>query len=233
MKRILCLLVAGFLLCVGCDNNQTDSTAEVGGSQKQQSYALGYNIGNSLLKQDVDFVLGDFKEGFSDGLKGDGKYSDEELRDFLTALNASVMKKVKAKREESSKQNIAAAEAFFANNRERDDVIETESGLQYSVLTRGNGVRPEPYQNVLVKYRGELLDGTVFDSSEKTGGPISLNISQVIPGWTEALQLMSVGSVWKLYIPSDLAYGARGSRDVIGPDAALIFEVELVDIVNE
>lgn len=126
--------------------------------------------------------------------------------------------------------NLKAGEEFLAENGKRPEVVTTESGLQYEVLTEGNGIKPTVDDAVTVHYTGKLIDGTVFDSSIERGEPITFGVTQVIPGWVEALQLMSVGSKWRLYIPSDLAYGSRGAGGVIGPNSTLIFDVELLEV---
>ena len=126
--------------------------------------------------------------------------------------------------------NKKAGQEFLAENGKRDGVVTTASGLQYEVLTEGNGVQPGPDDVVTVHYTGKLIDGTVFDSSVERGEPATFGVMQVIPGWVEALQLMKAGSTWRLYIPSDLAYGPRGAGGVIGPNATLIFDVELLGV---
>lgn len=128
--------------------------------------------------------------------------------------------------------NLAASEAFLAENATREGVVVTESGLQYEVIEAGEGASPNAEDTVEVHYRGTLVDGTEFDSSYKRGETVSFGVSQVIAGWTEALQLMSPGAKWKLFIPADLAYGPGGAGNLIGPNAALVFEVELVSVTE-
>ena len=135
--------------------------------------------------------------------------------------------------EEATERNIAEGQAYLAENGQREGVVITESGLQYEVLTQGDGPRPSATQQVSVNYRGTLIDGTEFDSSYERGEPATFPVNRVIGGWTEALQLMSVGSKYRLVIPSNLAYGERGSGPTIGPNATLIFEVELLAIVEQ
>ena len=133
---------------------------------------------------------------------------------------------------EAGEKNAAEGKAFLAANANKDGVITTETGLQYKVITAGTGASPDANDQVSVEYRGTLVDGTEFDASEKHGGAIELNVGQVIPGWTEALQKMQEGAKWELYIPSDLAYGPNGTAGLIGPNATLIFEVELVKVMG-
>ena len=128
--------------------------------------------------------------------------------------------------------NRKAGEEFLAENAKRAEVVTTPTGLQYEVLTEGNGVQPTTDDMVTVHYTGKLIDGTVFDSSVERGEPATFGVTQVIPGWVEALQLMKKGSNWRLYIPSDLAYGQRGAGGVIGPNSTLIFDVELLDVTG-
>jgi FKBP-type peptidyl-prolyl cis-trans isomerase len=134
--------------------------------------------------------------------------------------------------ESEGTNNRAEGEAFLATNKEKDGIVVTESGLQYEILEVGDGPKPTADQQVKVHYTGTLLDGTVFDSSVERGEPATFGVGQVIPGWTEALQLMPEGSKWKVYIPGDLAYGERGAGADIGPNAALIFEVELLEVIE-
>jgi FKBP-type peptidyl-prolyl cis-trans isomerase FklB len=139
-------------------------------------------------------------------------------------------KEVMAKQAEVAKKNKAEGEAFLAENKKKEGVKTTPSGLQYKVIKPGKGKKPKSSDTVTVNYRGTLIDGTEFDSSYKRGQPATFQVSGVIPGWTEALQLMEEGAKWQLFIPSNLAYGERGAGGVIGPNATLIFEVELISI---
>lgn len=129
--------------------------------------------------------------------------------------------------------NKASGEAFLAENGKRAEVMTTPSGLQYEVLKEGDGVMPESGDQVTVHYTGKLIDGTVFDSSEERGEPATFGVTQVIPGWVEALQMMKAGSKWRLYIPSQLAYGPNGAGNIIGPNSTLIFDVELISVVGK
>lgn len=189
------------------------------------SYALGLSLGNNLLNSGVKTLnISDFSEGIQDVLQQKNlKLTFEEaqraINEYFEQLQANVREK-----------NISEGKAFLETNSKRPEVKTTASGLQYEVITEGNGVIPKASDRVKVHYHGTLIDGSVFDSSVRRGEPATFGVTQVIPGWVEALQLMPVGSKWKLFIPSKLAYGAQGAGQHIGPDATLIFEVELLGI---
>jgi FKBP-type peptidyl-prolyl cis-trans isomerase FklB len=189
------------------------------------SYSLGINIAGNLKGIDIDTLsYGVFVEAIKDVLKGRPKKLDEGqiticLNNKLSELNTKAAKKEK---EEGA--------VFLSQNKKRPGVIQTPSGLQYEIITAGNGLKPTAADTVVCHYKGTLLNGKEFDNSYNRGEPISFPVSGVIRGWTEAVQLMPKGSKWKLYIPSDLAYGDRGAGQDIPPGATLIFEVELVDV---
>jgi FKBP-type peptidyl-prolyl cis-trans isomerase FklB len=197
----------------------------------KQSYAIGMNIGKGLHRDSVDVDPNIVAQGLKDALAG-GKtaMTDDEAKAALTALQADVTKKQQAQMQVAGEANEKIGEAFLETNKTKEGVITLPSGLQYKVLTQGTGPKPTAADTVVCNYRGTLVDGTEFDSSYKRGQPATFAVGQVIPGWTEALQLMPVGSKWQLYIPSKLAYGPRGPSPVIGPNSTLIFEVELVSI---
>jgi FKBP-type peptidyl-prolyl cis-trans isomerase len=202
-------------------------------STEELSYALGMNVGDSLRRfgAEVDFDI--FMEAVRATLNG-----EETLLTPLQARkleNEFVREKRRKQAEErkvEGEKNLAAGTAFLAENKNKEGVITTDSGLQYQVIKKGDGAKPKSSDRVTVHYRGTLLDGTEFDSSYKRGKPATFPVKGVIAGWTEALQLMPVGSTYKLFIPSKLAYGARGSGQKIGPNSTLIFEVELLGIAS-
>ena len=199
------------------------------------SYALGLSMGNNFKSSGIeDLNIKEFADGVSAVFEGaQPKMSYDEaknvIRDFFMALEQK-QNEAAAKMGEVNK---AAGEAFLAENAKRAEVKTTESGLQYEVLAEGNGEKPAASDTVVVHYTGTLIDGTVFDSSVERGTPATFGVTQVIPGWVEALQLMQVGAKWRLYIPSDLAYGPRGAGGAIGPNATLIFDVELLQIAGK
>jgi len=198
----------------------------------KESYALGLNIAKGLQAQGVDVDATLLLRGVKDILSGAKPLlTDDEVRAALTKLQTEVRQKQEEQRKLQGDKNLKEGEAFLAANKAKDDVVTLPSGLQYKVLTQGTGPKPAATDMVVCQYRGTLLDGTEFDSSYKRGQPATFQLNRVIKGWTEALQLMPVGSKWQLFIPPDLAYGDRGAPgSPIGPNATLIFEVELMKI---
>jgi len=196
------------------------------------SYAVGMNIGKSMSKNSLDVDPNILIRGIKDALAG-GKtlMTDDEVKAVMTAFQTDMRKKQEEKMQETAATNQKQGDAFLDANKAKEGVVTLPSGLQYKVLTEGKGPKPAAQDTVECNYKGTLIDGTEFDSTAKHGGkPATFPVSGVIKGWTEALQLMPVGSKWQLFIPSDLAYGARGAGGVIGPGSTLIFEVELVSI---
>jgi len=197
------------------------------------SYALGANLGMNLHKQSVEVDTSIVLRGLKDALAG-GKLllTDDEAKAALTQLQTDLRNKQMEKMKEAADLNKKTGADFLEANKAKEGVVTLPSGLQYKILVEGTGPKPAPTDTVSCNYRGTLLDGTEFDSSYKRGQPASFPVTGVIKGWTEALQLMPVGSKWQLFIPSDLAYGDRGAdpRSGIGPAATLIFEVELLSI---
>lgn len=197
------------------------------------SYTLGWNTGQSFAQQDVTVDEAAFVQGLRDAIAGgDAKFSDQEMMAAMQALQQEMMVRQQARAQQQAGENAAAAEEFFATNGAREGVVTLPSGLQYEVLSEGDGPKPAATDTVSVHYKGTLLDGTEFDSSYSRGTPATFPLNRVIAGWTEGLQLMNVGSKYKLFIPADLGYGAAGSPPKIGPGAALVFEVELLEIQN-
>lgn len=194
------------------------------------SYALGMNIGQGLHKQDVPVDPNILARGLKDVLAGKTQLTEEEMRGALMQMQQTMQKKQQEKMQAASATNKKEGDAFLAANKSKEGVVTLPSGLQYKILQAGTGAKPTASDTVTCNYRGTLISGKEFDSSYKRGQPTSFPVSGVIKGWTEALQLMPVGSKWQLFIPPDLAYGDRGAGADIAPGATLIFEVELISI---
>jgi FKBP-type peptidyl-prolyl cis-trans isomerase FklB len=203
-------------------------------TQKEKaSYAIGMNIGKSLHKDSVDVDPNILARGLKDGMTGSKSLlTDEEIKTTMMALQADLTKKQAEKKQQIAEANKKAGDAFLAANKTKEGVVTLPSGLQYKILKAGTGPKPTASDSVVCNYKGTLLDNTEFDSSYKRGQPATFQVGGVIKGWTEALQLMPVGSKWQLFVPSDLAYGPNG-RPEIEPNATLVFEVELLSIQDK
>lgn len=196
----------------------------------KESYAIGLNMGQQMHKDSVDIDPSILLRGMKDGMAG-GKtlMTDQEVKAAMDALRADLRAKQEAKLQKEAIDNKSEGDKFLAENKTKDGVVTLPSGLQYKVLVEGTGPKPTAADSVVCNYRGAFLNDTEFDSSYKRGKPSTFPVTGIIKGWTEALQLMPVGSKWQLFIPPDLAYGERG-RPGIGPNSTLVFEVELVSI---
>ena len=224
MNRTIQLLIAGFAIILSsCSDNETNKIPET--EMEKFSYSLGIISATSVKAQGLDTIDANaVSKAFKDVFEGnDLDISEEESMEVLQAYFGKIQA---AAQEKAGK----AGATYLAENAEKEGVITTASGLQYEVLTEGDGAQPTAADQVTVHYHGMLTDGTVFDSSVDRGEPAQFGVTQVIKGWTEALQLMSVGDKWKLTIPSNLAYGDKGAGGMIGPNATLVFEVELLGI---
>ena len=223
MKNNLFILAVAASL-VAC-NQENFSSSELTTPMDSVSYSLGVSVANNLKSSGFESIeTHALASAFSDVFEGNEVKINEEdanmlIQDYFVELS-----------QKKSQEAISAGQAFLDENAKKEGVVTTESGLQYEVLTSGTGASPAETDQVSVHYHGTLIDGTVFDSSVDRGQPATFPVNGVIPGWVEALQLMNVGSKYKLYIPSDLAYGERGAGGSIGPNATLIFEVELLSI---
>jgi len=195
------------------------------------SYAIGLNVGRSLQKDSVDVDPTILEQGLRDALSG-GKtlMTDEDARTAIVAIQTELRKKQEETMKQAGEVNKKQGDAFLAANKTKEGVVTLPSGLQYKILKEGSGPKPTASDSVVCNYRGTLIDGTEFDSSYKRGQPATFPVDKVIQGWTEALQLMPVGSKWQLFIPPDMAYGARGPSPTIGVNSTLIFEIELLSI---
>jgi FKBP-type peptidyl-prolyl cis-trans isomerase FklB len=240
---VLGIAIAGLLMGSGAIAQQGSSGAASGTAPKsagtstltskkdKESYAIGMNMGRSLKAQPVDVDPAIVARGLKDALSGAKlALTDDEAKAVLTELQGEVQKAQEAKMSQLSDANKKEGTAFLAANKAKQGVTTLPSGLQYKIEKEGTGPKPAASDTVVCNYRGTLIDGKEFDSSYKRGQPASFPVSGVIKGWTEALQLMPVGSKWDLYVPAELAYGDRGAGPDIGPGATLIFEVELLSI---
>lgn len=229
MKKALLTLTLSSLLAAPVMADTTPMTEE-----DRLSYSLGLIMGQRLKQEftnlNVDMMAQAVKDLYADG---DLKMTEAEVKETMQAYQQKKMLEQQEAQAKAAEANLKAGQDFLAANGKKKGVVTTESGLQYQVLTAGNGAKPALTDQVKVHYEGKLLNGEVFDSSYKRGEPVTFGLNQVIPGWQEGLQLMSVGSKWKIFIPSDLAYGPGGTGGPIGPNETLIFEVELLDINPE
>ena len=228
MNKTVQVLIVGFAIILSsCSDNETNKTPET--EIEKISYSLGVNIASNVKSQGFDSLdVNALAKGCSDVLAGDSLDISEEdamklLQEFFGKLQAE-------KQAEAGAQAAQAGADYLANNAAKEGVITTESGLQYEIINSGGGAKPTINDQLTVHYHGMLTDGTVFDSSVDRGEPAKFGVTQVIKGWIEALQLMSIGDKWKLTIPSNLAYGDKGAGGSIGPGSTLVFEVELLGI---
>jgi len=208
-------------------NNVYAADASLNTDQKKMSYAIGIQFGNDFKRNGLDLDVNTFSKAIKDIL--DGKEPALNQAEIQQALNMLREQQMKAQMNIAS-ENKKKGEAFLAANKKEKGVIELPSGVQYLVLKKGAGKSPTAANSVVAHYEGRLIDGTVFDSSIKRGQPATFPVTGVIKGWQEVLQKMKVGSKWQVFIPSDLAYGERGTGPVIGPNATLIFDIELIEI---
>jgi FKBP-type peptidyl-prolyl cis-trans isomerase len=198
------------------------------------SYSLGMKMGENLHKQSVPVDPAILARGLKDGLAGAKTLlTDDEAQAAIMEVQNDMRKKQQEKMQEVGTANKKEGTAFLAANKAKEGVVTLPSGLEYKILKAGTGPKPTASDTVVCNYRGTLINGTEFDASSKHGGPATFPVGGVIKGWTEALQLMPVGSKWQLFVPSDLAYGDRGAGGDIGPDATLIFDVELISIADK
>ena len=222
MNKVVVIAAAGlFLTLTAC--NKPDLKSDKG----QASYAIGQQIGKNLKAQNIEIDPKTLAASLADATQGKSEMKDEEIQKAMMKLQENAMKK----QQEEGESNKKKSADFLEKNKGAEGIKVTASGLQYSVIKEGDGAIPKKEDNVKCHYVGTLIDGTKFDSSVDRGQPAEFPVGGVIPGWTEALQMMKVGSKYKLFIPPELAYGPAG-RPGIPPNSALIFEVELLEIVK-
>ncbi len=227
MKRLIICVSAACVASIGL----AEDKPQLKDQKDKASYSIGYDIGETFKKQNVDLNPDALFTGLKEALSGkEAALSKEEREKTLQAFQKEMMEKQIAASKEAATKNAAEGEKFLAENKKKDGVKTTASGLQYKVLKEGSGASPKETDTVVTNYRGTLIDGTEFDSSYKRNEPASFPVNRVIKGWTEALQLMKPGAKYQLVIPAALAYGERGAGQLIGPNATLIFDVELLSI---
>ncbi|WP_417392178.1 FKBP-type peptidyl-prolyl cis-trans isomerase [Gimesia sp.] len=229
-----CLSVAflGFSASANAQNEKADSGKSALKDQKQKvSYGIGFNLGQNLMRDQLDLDPQILAKGIVDAMtKQKPQMTEEEIRDTLLAFQKELRDQQEAKMKKAQAENVTKGKKFLEANAKKEGVKTTKSGLQYKVIKSGKGKTPTDKDSVTTHYRGTLIDGTEFDSSYKRNQPATFPVSGVISGWTEALQLMKEGDKWQLFIPSDLAYGERGSGPDIGPNEVLIFDIELLKV---
>lgn len=227
MKRLIICLGAVCIASIGLAQDKT----QLKDQKDKASYSIGYDIGETFKKQNVELNPDTLFGGLKDALAGkEALLTKEDREKTLQTFQKEMMEKQIAASKEAATKNAAEGEKFLAENKKKDGVKTTASGLQYKVLKEGSGPSPKETDTVVVQYKGTLIDGTEFDSSYKRNEPASFQVNRVVKGWIEALQLMKAGAKYQLVIPSSLAYGERGAGQLIGPNATLIFEVELLSI---
>ena len=232
--KVLPIAIAASLILVGCEEaSKPKADASVAAALESEiqkvSYIMGTNIGGQIKGEAFEVDIPSLTLGLSDAVAGnEPKLSEDEVKAVIEAFQAKMMAEQEASAKLVAETNIKEGEVFLAENAKKEGVVVLESGLQYKILTAGTGAIPTPENTVEVHYKGTLLDGTEFDSSFKRGVPAQFGVTQVIPGWVEALQLMKEGAKWELYVPAGLAYGPGGTGGLIGPNQTLIFEVELL-----
>jgi len=232
-KVIFLLAIVMVVAATSCQQNGAVKKVKLETPIDSASYAIGVLVGANNKQQlanapgGADMNIEAMAEAFRATSLGEETAISED------DANNIIRNYFQAEGKKEAQTNLEEGNAFLEKNKAREGVVTTESGLQYEILKEGDGPKPKATDKVKVNYHGTLIDGTVFDSSVDRGEPVTFAVNQVIPGWTEALQLMPVGSKWKLYIPANLAYGERGAGQDIGPNETLIFEVELLGIVND
>ncbi|REJ84755.1 MAG: FKBP-type peptidyl-prolyl cis-trans isomerase [Acidobacteria bacterium] len=219
-----------FTACADSPTSAQEGSLET--FEQKAAYAIGVNFGQQLAQDASDIDVDMLVRGLREAIAGeDLQLTDQEIGQTLQQFQQQLMQQRQARMQAEGQENLAAGEAFLAENAQREGVVTTDSGLQYEVIESGEGAKPAATDRVTVHYHGTTIDGEVFDSSVQRGEPVTFGLGQVIPGWTEGLQLMSPGAKYKLFIPAGLAYGQQSPPGAkFGPNEALIFEVELISV---
>ncbi|MFC1617345.1 FKBP-type peptidyl-prolyl cis-trans isomerase [Candidatus Margulisiibacteriota bacterium] len=224
MRYLVLFLICISVIVSGCQK-------QPGSIQDKQSYAIGQNIGNDIKAQNLELDGKYIAQGMLDALKGTSKLSTTDIKTALEQFQQKQRTKFEKARKELGAKNKKMEEAFFTQNKKQKNVVTLKSGLQYKIIKKGKGKKyPKLTDNVIVHYKGTLLDGRVFGDSYKTKQPATFKVNQLIKGWTEALLKMKIGDKWQLYIPANLAYGDAGAGNMIPPNSTLVFDMELLEI---
>lgn len=225
------VVLTGSLIAENRQKNEKEKKQVLESQKDKVSYSIGWDIGNSFKKQSIEINPDILLKGINDVLSGDNpQMTEKEMGETMMNFQKEMMAKRAETQKNIGEKNKKEGEEFLAKNKNNKGIVSLPSGLQYRVIKEGNGKIPKLTDTVTVHYKGTLIDATEFDSSYKRGEPAKFPVSGVIKGWTEALQLMKVGSKWELFIPSNLAYAERGAGNIIGPNAVLVFQVELLSI---
>jgi FKBP-type peptidyl-prolyl cis-trans isomerase FklB len=227
MKKSSIFFAAVLLASTGFSQQTTQLKDE----KDKVSYSIGLDIGNTFKKQNMDINTDVLMAGLKDALSGAKPLlTEDQIKETMSAFSKSMVEKQTTASKEAAAKNAAAGEKFLSENKAKEGVKSTPSGLQYKVLREGSGASPKETDTVVTQYRGTLINGTEFDSSYKRNEPTTFPVNRVIKGWTEALQMMKPGAKYQLFIPANLAYGERGAGQDIGPNETLIFEIELLSV---
>lgn len=224
-------LVALAVSLVSATAMASSNSMELKTDMDKLSYSIGIDLGKNFKKQGIDVVPAMMGKGIADGMAGGTLLlTDDQMKDVLNKFQKDLMAKRTAEFNKKAEENKTKGEAFLAQNKSKPGVVALADGLQYKIIENGKGEKPGKEDMVTVEYTGKTINGEVFDSTDKVGKPATFKLSQVIPGWTEALQLMPAGSKWEIYVPAHLAYGNRAVGGPIGPNETLIFNVHLISV---
>ena len=234
-KALICSVLAAVAFApfaaFGAEETKAAGTVELKNDVDKLSYAIGVNIGKSVKRDKIELNVAVFSQALKDVVEGKPlSMTDEQVQQTMMEFQKNLMSKKQEADKAAGEKNAAEGKAFLEANGKKEGVKTLPSGLQYKVIKDGTGATPKASDTVKANYRGTLINGEEFDASEKHGGPQTFPVTGVIMGWTEALQLMKVGSKWQLFIPADLAYGPRGRGADIGPNSTLVFDIELVGV---
>lgn len=230
-RRMVALAASAAVLFLASGCTAQEKKLELTTLKDKVSYGIGLNIGKDFKEQEIDVDVNLLARGIKDSLAGsEAALTEEQMKEAFEAFQKEIAAKQEAKSKALAEKNLKDGEAYMAENGKKEGVVTLPSGLQYKVIEEGSGKSPRASDTVTVNYRGALIDGKEFDSSIKRGEPATFPVGGVIPGWTEALQLMKEGAKWQIVIPPGLAYGERGAMPVIGPNSTLVFDVELIKV---